>query len=159
MYLGGVEVRAYHLGRGHTNGDAVIYFPDLRTIHGGDLLHGISPFIDYANGGSSREWVTTLNNILQIDFDTAIPGHGDVMTKDDVRAFRGQFQTLRRRMSELVRAGVSKDEVAERLKTDEAQLDNAAGGVVYAAQSAGFLRRDRRRAVGRARLAAEHRLS
>ena len=48
-----------HFGRGHTNGDAVVYFPDLRTVHAGDLLHGIAPFIDYANGGSSREWVTT----------------------------------------------------------------------------------------------------
>ena len=44
VYLGGVEVRAYHFGRGHTNGDAVVYFPDLRTVHGGDLLHGIAPF-------------------------------------------------------------------------------------------------------------------
>ena len=30
--LGGVEVRADYFGRGHTNGDAVIYFPDLRVI-------------------------------------------------------------------------------------------------------------------------------
>ena len=39
VHLGGVEVRAHHLGRGHTNGDSVVYFPDLRTVHGGDLLH------------------------------------------------------------------------------------------------------------------------
>ncbi len=101
-------------------------------------MHGISPFIDYANGGSSREWVTTLNNILQIDFDTAIPGHGDVMTKDDVRAFRGQFQTLRRRMSELVRAGVSKDEVAERLKTDELSWTTLPDGLFMRRSLPGF---------------------
>ena len=40
VYLGGVEVRALYMGRGHTNGDVVIYFPDLKTVHGGDLLHG-----------------------------------------------------------------------------------------------------------------------
>ena len=59
VFLGNVEVQAHHVGRGHTNGDAVIYFPDLRTIHAGDLvlwgtrLDGstLSPFIDYANGG------------------------------------------------------------------------------------------------------------
>jgi len=27
VFLGNVEVRAYYFGRGHTNGDAVIYFP------------------------------------------------------------------------------------------------------------------------------------
>ena len=29
MFLGGKEVRAHYFGRGHTNGDAVIYFPEL----------------------------------------------------------------------------------------------------------------------------------
>ncbi|MDA0689892.1 MAG: MBL fold metallo-hydrolase, partial [Proteobacteria bacterium] len=33
VFLGGVEVQAFHLGTGHTNGDAVVYFPDLNTIH------------------------------------------------------------------------------------------------------------------------------
>src|SRR5262245_6995541 len=38
LFVGGVEVQARYLGRGHTNGDAVIYFPDLRTVHTGDLV-------------------------------------------------------------------------------------------------------------------------
>src|SRR5579864_3307547 len=28
VFLGGKEVRAHHFGRGHTDGDAVIYFPE-----------------------------------------------------------------------------------------------------------------------------------
>ena len=38
VFLGGVEVQARHVGRGHTSGDAVIYFPDLGTVHTGDLF-------------------------------------------------------------------------------------------------------------------------
>jgi len=38
VFLGGEEVRAKHFRRGHTNGDAVIYFPTLKTIHTGDLM-------------------------------------------------------------------------------------------------------------------------
>src|SRR2546426_866514 len=38
MFLGGEEVRAKYFGRGHTNGDAVIYFPALKTIHTGDMM-------------------------------------------------------------------------------------------------------------------------
>ena len=53
VHLGGVEVRAYYMGTGHTNGDVVVYYPDLRTIQGGDLLHGTAPFIDYANGAAA----------------------------------------------------------------------------------------------------------
>ncbi len=56
IFLGGKEVRAKYFGRGHTNGDAVVYFPQLRTIHTGDLMAGTSPLIDYNGGGSLAEW-------------------------------------------------------------------------------------------------------
>ena len=36
VYLGDAEVHAYLFGRGHTIGDGVIYFADLRAIHTGD---------------------------------------------------------------------------------------------------------------------------
>ena len=119
VHLGGVEVQARYVGRGHTNGDAVIVFPDLGTIHTGDLVVGGTPFIDYANGGSTFDWVTTLENILQIEFDTVIPGHGPVMTRDDVASFRDHFSTLRERMSELVSQDVPQAEVVDRLQTDD----------------------------------------
>lgn len=119
VYLGGVEVRAYYMGTGHTNGDAVVYFPDLKTVHGGDLLHGIAPFVDYANGGSSRGWVATVNNILALDFDTAIPGHGEVMDKGDVIAFRNQMEAVRTRMAELIRGGMPRSEAAVRIKSGD----------------------------------------
>src|SRR5580704_571983 len=32
VFLGGKEVRARYFGRGHTNGDAVVYFPQDKTI-------------------------------------------------------------------------------------------------------------------------------
>jgi len=129
VYLGGVEVRAFYMGRGHTNGDAVIYFPDLKTVHGGDLLHGIAPFIDYANGGSSRGWVATLNNILSLDFDTAIPGHGALMSRDDVVTFRNQMESLRARMTDLVRQGLTREQAAERIKTEDLSWTMAEEGL------------------------------
>ena len=38
VFLGGVEVQMRDKGRGHTDGDSVIYFPDLRTVHTGALV-------------------------------------------------------------------------------------------------------------------------
>src|SRR5215475_1098647 len=43
VHLGGKEVRAKYFGRGHTSGDAVIYFPELKVIHTGDLFLGRTP--------------------------------------------------------------------------------------------------------------------
>ena len=40
VFLGGKEVRAKYFGRGHTSGDAIVYFPDLKIVHTGDLFLG-----------------------------------------------------------------------------------------------------------------------
>jgi len=63
IFLGGVEVRLLWLGRGHTNGDTVIYFPDLKTVHVGDLIIDGMPVIDYPGGGSAVEFLATIDNL------------------------------------------------------------------------------------------------
>lgn len=138
VFLGGVEVRAYHLGTGHTNGDAVVYFPDLKTVHGGDLLHGTAPFIDYANGGSSRGWVSTMNGILALDWDTAIPGHGAVMTRRDVLNFRNQMEAVRARMAELVRGGLQPAEAATGIRDSGLSWTMAEEGLFMQRSIPGF---------------------
>jgi glyoxylase-like metal-dependent hydrolase (beta-lactamase superfamily II) len=138
VYLGGVEVRAFYLGTGHTNGDAVVYFPDLATVHGGDLLHGTAPFIDYANGGSSQGWVSTLNNILTLDFDTAIPGHGTVMNRDDVIGFRNQMEAVRQHMADLIRNGMPKGEAPVRIRSEALSWTMAENGLFMQRSIPGF---------------------
>ena len=107
VFLGGKEVRAYYFGRGHTNGDAVIYFPADRVLHTGDLMAGRTPLIDYTGGGSIKEWTKTLDGALKLDFDTVIPGHGDVTDKAGLQTYRANLEKLRNRAAELVRKGTS----------------------------------------------------
>lgn len=111
VHLGGVDVQLLHLGRGHTNGDTVIHFPDLRAVHMGDLVIDGMPVIDYAGGGSAIEFVKTIDKLLALDFDVAIPGHGKLMTKPEVQAYRARFEEMNTRMRALVRSGVPKDQV------------------------------------------------
>src|SRR5262245_6238214 len=40
IHLGGKEVRAKYYGRGHTRSEVVVYFPELKAIHTGDLFLG-----------------------------------------------------------------------------------------------------------------------
>src|SRR5580704_6879011 len=118
--LGGKEVITRHYGRGHTGGDAVIYFPARKVIHTGDLFltNPPQPFIDYANGGSALEWTSTLDEILKLDFDTVIPGHGPVSDRAGLLKFRSNFVTMRNRISGMVRGGKSRDEVSKTLVTE-----------------------------------------
>jgi glyoxylase-like metal-dependent hydrolase (beta-lactamase superfamily II) len=104
----GGKARAKYFGRGHTNGDAIVYFPELKTIHTGDLFlgrqsgargsgsastpartrpPGVNIYVDYAQGGSFLDWTKTLDGVLALDFDTVIPGHGPVSTKTTSRSF------------------------------------------------------------------------
>ena len=124
VFLGDVEVRLLHVGRGHTDGDSIIYFPDLRTVHAGDLIIDGMPFIDYSSGGSAKEWVQTIDALLEIDFDTLIPGHGWLMDKEDVVAYKYRFEEMNRRMQELAQSGVSIEDVLALLKLDELGWDN-----------------------------------
>ena len=114
VFLGGKEVRAKFFGRGHTNGDAVVYFPQHRTVHTGDLFTSGTPLIDYPGGGSIVEWTKTLDKVMStLDFDTTIPGHGPVSKKADLKAYRDRAETLRNRVQAEIRAGKSQADVAK----------------------------------------------
>jgi len=118
VFLGGKEVRAYYFGRGHTNGDAVVYFPALGTLHTGDLMAGTTPLIDYAGGGSLVEWTKTLDGALKLDFDTVIPGHGAVTDKAGLLAYRNNVEKLRNRAAGLVREGKSQEEIGKVMQAE-----------------------------------------
>ena len=75
-------------------------------------------YVDYAQGGSFMEWTKTLDGALQLDFDTVIPGHGPVSTKDDVVKFRSDLETMRTRLIGIVRNSRNKDEMVKVLETD-----------------------------------------
>jgi cyclase len=113
VFLGGKEVHARYCGRGHTNGDAVVYFPALRTLHTGDLMAGKTPLIDYNGGGSLVEWTKTLDEAMKLDFDTVIPGHGPVTNKTGLLAYRNNVDRLRMRASEMIRDGRSQEDVGK----------------------------------------------
>jgi glyoxylase-like metal-dependent hydrolase (beta-lactamase superfamily II) len=107
LFLGGKEVEARYLGRGHTNGDAVIYFPSEKALHTGDLFVVGAPFCDVNNGGSIKEWAQTLQKALQYDFDTVIPGHGPVSKRVDLVKFVQTMATLRDRVRQACASGAT----------------------------------------------------
>jgi len=119
VFLGGKEVRARYFGRGHTNGDVMVYFPALRVLHTGDLMAGTSPLIDYGGGRSLKEWAATLDGAMKTwDFDTVIPGHGAIAKKADMLTYRNNVEKLRTRVSGLIRDGKSKDEIAQVMQSE-----------------------------------------
>ena len=137
VYLGGKNVETYHFGRAHTNGDAVVYFPALRVLASGDMFtrgNDFPPLIDYSGGGSGKEWVKTIDEVLKLDFDVVIPGHGAVGTKQDLVAFRATMVNLRDRVHQMDAEKKSRDEISKMLQTDfhwaQLQLTRGLDGVI-----------------------------
>ncbi|THD58983.1 MBL fold metallo-hydrolase [Phenylobacterium sp.] len=118
--LGGKTVRLLHFTPAHTDGDTIVYFPDLKVIAAGDELTAVAPNLDYVGGASISGWIGALDQVLKLDWDQAIPGHGDrPMTRDEVVAFQGKLRTLLGRAREQVKAGVPKDQLIAAIKWDD----------------------------------------
>ena len=119
--LGGAVVEAHYLGRAHTSGDSVVYYPDLKVVVVSDIVTTgtTGPLADYAGGGSFLEWPRTLDAILKLDFDTCIPGNGGPITKADVQAYKAKVETFLSRAKEAVAKGVPKDQLMMSIKTDD----------------------------------------
>ena len=119
--LGGAQVRVLHLGNAHTGGDSVVYFPDVKVVATSDVVTvgAGGPLVDYAGGGSALGWTPVLDAMLKLDFDTAVPGAGEIQTKADVQAFRMKFTTVINRARDLVKKGVPKEQLLMQIKTDD----------------------------------------
>lgn len=108
-----------YFGRGHTNGDVMVFFPSEKVVHTGDLfVRGSTPFIDYNAGGSLKAWDQTIGAALGGgEFETVIPGHGAVGKKADLAQWRDTLVALRTRAKAACAAGPTG--VLDRLKVDE----------------------------------------
>lgn len=121
LYVGGKRIEVHYYGRSHTNGDVVVLFPDHRVLSAGDMFtfgDATPELIDYAGGGSAKDWTRTLDGALQLDFDAVVPGHGTLTTKQEMRKFRDSTLTLRTRVHDMLAQSKSRAEIEKMLRSD-----------------------------------------
>src|SRR6185503_8621993 len=111
--LGGREVQLLFLGRGHTNGDTVVFLPKEKIVATGDLMESQ---IAYMGDAQFDEWVTTLEALKKLDFATVLPGHGmPFKGKALITAFQGYLSDFTRQGADLRKQGVTADAAAQRV--------------------------------------------
>jgi glyoxylase-like metal-dependent hydrolase (beta-lactamase superfamily II) len=121
IHLGGKSAEVYWFGRAHTDGDVVVLFPEDRVLAAGDMFtvgEGTPQLIDYAGGGSAKEWTATVEKALALDFDTVVPGHGTVVEKADMQAFRESTKRLTELVTQLVRQNKPKADVEAAMRSE-----------------------------------------
>ena len=113
---GADQIDLYYFGPGHTNGDAWVVFPALRTVHAGDIFAGKNlPLIDVANGGSQLQIADSLtkayNGIKNVD--TIINGHMPVQTTwADLKEFADFNREITTWMQAELKAGKTPEQAA-----------------------------------------------
>ena len=121
MYLDAMPIDLYYFGRGHTDGDIVIHLPEQGIVITGDLFALYGPYravIDYPSGGSLRDWPRTLQRVLQLDFDTVIPGHSGVTDRANVEGYIDYLADTQEMVREMVRQDRSRDEIQSMLESE-----------------------------------------
>ena len=116
---GNDEIDLYYFGRGHTNGDAWVLFPSLRTVHAADIFSGKNvPLLDANNGGSAVAIADTLQKGYDAlkNVDTIITGHSTQMTMADLKEYIAFNREFLNDVRAARKAGKSVDEVASTWK-------------------------------------------
>lgn len=114
FHMNGEEVKVFHEGPGHTDGDAVIYFKKANVIHMGDLyFEGLYPYIGIYSGGSIDSMIKVINQILpMIDQKTkVVPGHGPLSNKAKLRQYVSMLTAIRNNVRRLMMKGQTMEEV------------------------------------------------
>lgn len=108
FHLNGDEMRAIHMPRAHTDGDAIVHFVRSDVIHMGDTyFNGMYPFIDTSSGGTVEGVIFACDAALAIagEHTQIIPGHGPLSNKAELQSYRDMLATVSGRIRQMIAEG------------------------------------------------------
>jgi len=134
------QINLYYFGAGHTNGDAMIYFPALRVLQTGDLFaRKDAPRIDRANGGSGVAYPQTLskavNTLKSLNIDVVVPGHAPLMKWSDLQEYQRYITDLLNEVQTARRAGKNADAAAAAIDLSNKYKGYTSEGMKLAVQA------------------------
>ena len=93
IWLGGYRLQLLYHGKGHTDGDTIIYIDQLRTVITGDLV--FNKKIPYMADSYIDDWIGSLKYIELLKNETVIPGHGPVGERTTIIAMKHYLMNLK----------------------------------------------------------------
>jgi cyclase len=122
FHLNGDEIRAIHVPRAHTDGDAMVHFLKSDVIHMGDVyFNGRYPFIDTSSGGTVQGVIAACDKVLAIATDNTriIPGHGPLSNRAELQAYRDMLATVLSRIKAMIAEGRKLEEITASRVTED----------------------------------------
>ncbi len=116
LHINGNDIVIAHVHNAHTDGDALIYFPQSNVLHTGDtFFNGMFPYIDLESGGSvDGDIKAAETGINMINRNTSIiPGHGDLATYEDYESYLKMLKTIRKNIQNAIDSGATEEEIVQ----------------------------------------------
>ncbi len=110
-HVGDKRVKIMHVGPAHTPGDALVHVPADRVVFTGDILFIEGHPIMWE--GPVGNWISACDNILAMDVETVVPGHGPITDKRGVVAVHDYLVYVRNEARRRYDAGLSAFEAAQ----------------------------------------------
>jgi cyclase len=114
MTFGNEPVEYGLMTQAHTDGDIYIHLPKSNILIAGDVVSvGSYPILDYSTGG----WIGGIVNAQKalLDLSNAetriVPGAGPVQTRADLEALHSMCDTMRDRLTKLMKQGLGPKEM------------------------------------------------
>jgi len=89
----GEKLKIVHPGVAHTRGDCYVYLPQKKVVFCGDLLFA-KPCTPFAMAGSIRGNIKALKELLDLDAEVYIPGHGELAGKEHLEEAINYFELV-----------------------------------------------------------------
>lgn len=130
FFFNGDEIHVVHVAPAHTDGDALIHFKKANVLHMGDTFVAGYPLVDASSGGRYDGFLAAADKALSMADDATkiVPGHGPIMTKADLVAWREMLVKVRERVSSLAAQKKSLDEIKAAKVT--AEYDEKHAGMI-----------------------------
>ncbi len=126
------NIHVLFFGKGHTRGDVVVYLPKEKVVITGDLLTDGIPFMRDAY---PVEWGGTLDSVRNLDWDTAITGHGPVQKgKEQVDRLLAYMKDMVAAVKAAIGKGMSQEDAKKAIDLSKHQ----AAFPAYATNPQGF---------------------
>jgi glyoxylase-like metal-dependent hydrolase (beta-lactamase superfamily II) len=107
---GGRRVHFIQVGPAHTGGDVIVHVPDARALFCADIVFFGSTPVMWA--GPVENLMEALNNILDMDVDIIVPGHGPVVDKNGVREVLSYWEYISEQGRKRFKAGMKPGKAA-----------------------------------------------
>lgn len=117
LKVGDKDVHLIEVGPAHTKGDTLLHVPANRIVYSGDIVFLTNTPVIWS--GPHENWIEAIDQILAMDIDTVVPGHGPVTDKKGVAKVKEYIQHVETQSRLRYDAGLSVEEAIQDISLGE----------------------------------------